>query len=781
MRKVCISRDWLLNGTQPVDLPHDHVIRTPRDPQMYLGEAVGYYPTSIGKYTKYLSLVNTPQHYILDIDGSYMCTAVTLNENQLALHPYGYTPFLVDLTDTVRPGHTNKLELLTNPIQPSSRWYTGGGVYRDVFLWIGGELRLEPWDTFVTTSLEGDKAVVHVAYDVSADREADVMLCAVILDGNNKETASANVRVSLSSGKTHVEMDIPVEKPQLWEPETPNLYTLRTEIRENGEIADSSYTTFGIRTVSVDIQNGLLLNGKPLKLRGGCIHHDNGVLGAAAFPAAEERKVRLLKEAGFNALRTAHNPPSLALLEACDRMGLLVMDEAFDMWAMEKHANDYHLWFPDWWDRDISYMVRRDRNHPCVISYSIGNEVYERSGKSDGVNWAKKLAAEVRRWDNTRMITAGMCGIWDSPAESDPPDYVKDFMGGFDDIGMGELGSSFPDRTEAVMETLDMVGYNYLYFRYEVDHERYPNRIIWGSETHALTFYDSWQATLRNNYVIGDFTWTAIDSMGEVGTGRSMWARDGVIPGLSLAKYPWRSCYQGDHDLCGYRRPQSYFRQAVFVGGTEPRIFTTHPTHNGEGYTGTDWHWYDVIDTWNFEDGYLGQPVQCDVYTDADEIEWYINGRCLGRTQPVKAIATMMIPYERGEVSVIAYKNGLETGRSSLHTVGNAAKIAVTPEKTVIDADNRDLCYLHVTVTDENGARIPNARLGLCCEVTGGELLGFYSGDPTVEDQYGSNTCHTFYGRALAIVRAKNPGKITVTVSGSGLGSGSAEAEAVIR
>ena len=465
------------------------------------------------------------------------------------------------------------------------------------------------------------------------------------------------------------------------------------------------------------------------------------------------------------------------MLEACDRLGIVLMDEAFDMWNCKKNPGDYHLWFGDWYARDIACMVRRDRNHPCVISYSIGNEVAERDGSSDGAKWSRILAEEIRKHDNTKFVTSGICGIWYRPEPIDPPDYQEDSKARFQPLD-GEGDNNFAAQTEGVMASLDIVGYNYMWKRYKSDHARYPDRVIWGSETHALEFYDSWKAVMENDHVLGDFTWTAYDNLGEAGTGRFAWARDGYIPGISLAPYPWRSCYQGDLDLCGYRRPQSYFREAVWIGGKEPKIFTTHPEHYGEDFSGTHWHWYDVHETWTFQDAYLGKPVKAEVYTDAEEIVWYLNGRELGSSKPEKGIATMDIPYEKGTLSVKALKNGVVCGESSLHTVGEAAQISVEAERTEFTADNLDLCYFRITIQDENGDRVTEAGNELTCLVEGGELMGIFSGDPINEDVYGSNRCHAFDGRALAIVRTKTPGKVTVTVGANGLKTGAASAEA---
>ncbi len=772
MQKICISKDWLLsapgtNGFVPVDLPNDYAVSQKRDPHAPGGGANGFYPCGTGRYLKYMSFPEDTEHVILDVDGAYMLTTMRVNDDQLVIHPHGYTPYLLDITDRIRRGHTNKLELKTQCLQPSTRWYSGAGVYRDVFLWTGGCVRVEPWDIFVKTKLQNDgTALVIAEYAVSSDIAGEAALTVSIAD----TTVPTTRCIPVTPGrKTWCSIVIPVKEPRLWNTTAPHLYSLHTEIAVSGKTTDTADTTFGIRTISADAQHGFLLNGEPMKLRGGCIHHDHGVLGAAAFPAAEERKLTRLKEAGFNALRIAHNPPSLALLEICDRIGMIVMDEAFDIWNCPNNDLDNHLWFADWWERDITAMVRRDRNHPCVISYSIGNEIVERNGTSDGALWARRLSEAIRKWDNTRFVTSAVCGMWERPEATDPEDYKKDFLRGHPDIGEGGLATSWADWTEEYMKPLDIVGYNYLFPRYEADHVRYPDRVIWGSETHTMTFYDSWKEVLKNPHVIGDFTWTAYDNMGETGTGRSLWARDGFIPGISLAGYPWRNCYQGDLDLCGYRRPQSYFREAVWIGGTEPKIFTTHPEHYGEDFSGTGWHWYDVLDTWTYPDAYIGKPTEVDVYTDADEIAWYKNGEFLGKSSPIAGIATMDIPYEPGEISVIAYKDGRVVGTSALHTVGEAAAVSLVPERAEFAADRRDLCYIDVTVTDKNGDRIPDAKTELTCTVDGGELMGIFSGDPANEDQFTSNVCHAFTGRALCIIRAAKPGKVTVTVAGEGL------------
>ncbi len=779
MIKRCISKDWKFKlGTgsyTSIDLPHDYAIGQTRSAECNGSASNGFFPDENGRYVKYLDL-NAGKHYILDIDGAYMRTQVFMNENYIAWHPHGYTPFLVDLSPYVLTGSSNKLVITTSPLPNSTRWYSGNGIYRDVFLWEGGDIRIEPWDMFVSTaSIEDGAATVRLKFTVSSDRATDALLRFDVTSPDKGSVKTEELSMQIKScGKTENEYIIKIEDPQLWDIDAPNLYTLKTEIFENGSLTDTLLCDFGIRTISADAKNGLLLNGKPIKLRGGCIHHDHGVLGAAAFPAAEARKIRRLKQTGFNAIRTAHNPPSLALLECCDRMGMIVMDEAFDAWNKEKCPNDYHWYFEDWCERDISYMVKRDRNHPCVFSYSIGNEIFEIDGTSDAAKWSRLLSDEIRKHDDTRLVTSGIQKAFvnmPSSEDIDPDDYKK-----YIETKHRHHTPEEVNRTTADYEApLDIVGCNYYYDRYISEHAYYPERVIWGSETHSVHFYDSWQLTKENSYIIGDFTWTAIDNLGEVGTGRSLWARDGVIKGISLAEYPWRCCYQGDLDLCGYRLPRSYFREAVWLGNTETRIFVTHPEHFGEGFSGTEWHWYDVHESWSFDDKYIGQPIKAETYTDAEKIVWYVNDEIIGESIPEKGIASINTVYKKGSITAVAYKNGKECSRYTLNTTGPAAVIDVVAEQNEFLADNRDLCYFDISVTDTDDNIIAEAENEITCTVTGGELMGIFSGCPCNEDEYTSSSCHTFKGRALAIVRTKKAGVVGIKVYADGLSSGYAQ------
>ena len=795
MLKKCISKDWKFANAKAgeefanyidVDLPHDYQVKQKRVAK--IGDTVtldagdrsnGYYPDTNGRYLKYLKFEDPKKHYILDIDGAYMLTYVYFNSNLLDMHPYGYTPYLVELTPFIEYGCNNKIAIETRPIPENTRWYPGNGLYRDVFLWEGGAVRIEPWDMFISTvKVEGNVAQIKLKYQVNSDKRAKAKVkFTICYEGQEIKTESTEISV-LKGKKKDFEYVMSVENPQLWDTENPNLYTLKTQIEVNGKLEDESENTFGIRTISASVETGLLLNGKKILLKGGCIHHDHGVLGAAAFPDAEYRKVKKLKDAGFNALRCAHNPPSLAFLEICDRLGMIVMDEAFDVWCKPKMPRDYNMFFRDWCLRDISYMVLRDRNHPCVFSYSIGNEIGEIDGTYGAEKYSVMLSEQVRKLDDTRFVTSGIQKWFTHRPDindEDPEDYktfVREKFRGKN----WKLGKNWRENNKITLtyeKPLDIIGINYGFTNYKIEHEMYPDRVMWGSETHHLDAYRSWKEVKENNYVLGDFNWTAYDNMGEVGGGRSKWTRSGLLKNtvvdLDLANFPWRTCWQGDLDMCCNRRPQSYFRESIWDDYAKPRIFTTHPEHFEEGYSGTWWHFYDVHETWTFDEIYIGRPLRVETYTNADKVEWFVNDKLIGESVPNENIAFINTVYEPGEIKLVAYKDGKEFAFHTLQTTSKACHINLSTETPSILADNRNLCYVDINICDKNGRIIDEAEMEVTCAVSGGELLGIYGAHPANFDDFTSNSCHVYRGRALAVVRTKNPGTIKVTVFADGL------------
>lgn len=796
MLKKCISKGWKFSNAnslfeyekyEDVDLPHDYQIKHKR--KANIGDEVtynsgdrnnGFYPDTNGKYVKYLRFEDK-KHYVLDIDGAYMLTYVTFNENFMGMHPYGYTPFLVDITDCVLKDMTNKLVIETRPLPFSTRWYTGNGIYRDVFLWEGGRVRIEPRDMYISTNnIEGESANVRLRYVISSDisTNADIKFT-VLYDGAEVYVQNEIVSVKKNS-KKQFERVITIPNAHLWDVDNPNLYTLKTDIYVKNKLEDESENTFGIRCVTADVKNGLLLNGKFIKLYGGCVHHDHAVLGASSFPDAEYRKIKRLKDAGYNAVRCAHNPPSLAFLEVCDRLGMLVMDEAFDKWykTVNRSFRDYNVFFSDWALRDVSYMVLRDRNHPCVISYSIGNELFEINGTKGMKEWAESLANEIRKYDDKNFVTSALAKgfaalpgpeAMQGPEEGDPKDYKQYIRERFNKANSKDLWADLTENTKDFQNALDITGLNYVIAEYDYEHKVFPDKPIWGGETHAIDAYDAWAKINANNFILGDFVWNAYDNMGEVGTGLALWERDGKVGKIRPLYYPWRSCYQGDLDMCCNRRPQSYFRQAVWGKDTEIRIFTTHPEHFGEGFSGTHWHFYDVNESWTYDEIYEGRPIKAETYTSADKVEWFVNGKKVGESVPVKNIASIETIYNAGEISVVSYINNEKIASYTLKTAGKACHINLSSSNDTIVADNRNLCYIDIVIADKDGIVCPNAENELTCAVSGGELLGIYGANPANEDDFTSNKCHAFKGRALAVIRAKKAGVARVTVYSDGL------------
>lgn len=777
--KRCISKGWKfadfsITGMtySDVDLPHDYSISKPRNSS---GDMLnGYFQVTNGQYLKFIKLDGN-KHYVLDVDGAYSCAEVSFNEELLFLHPHGYTPFLVDLTDYVIPEIENKIKITTNPLPHSTRWYHGCGLYRDVFLWEGGEVRIEPWDMFVySENVSAGSADVVMKFTVSSDIDASVSVKFEISKRGGAPVVRDGISLSTPCGKSEYRHVITLDNPALWDVDNPNLYMLKTEIYKGEELLDTTLTDFGIRSITATAEDGLLFNGKPLKLRGGCIHHDHGVLGAAAYPAAEERKIRKLKEAGFNSVRIAHNPPSLALLEVCDRLGMIVQDEAFDIWSKRKLdvTADYHIFFKEWWDRDISYMVRRDRNHPSVMSYSIGNEIYEIDMTSEGAEWSKKLSDEIRKYDDTKFVTSAVQKITLANYKPDDVDteeyrrYMEERFGAKDQHRINEA-------TRAFEAPLDILGLNYHHDCLDVFHADNPDKVVWGSENWTLTIYRDWQNVLNNSYMIGDFTWTAIDNLGEVGHGASWWERDKDT--FQKEAYPWRTCYQGDLDLCGYRLPLSHYREAVWLESKEPKTFVTHPEHYGEKYFGTPWSWEDVHDSWTFGKEYVGKPISVVTYGIYDKVEWFVNGRKVGEAVPREARATLDTVYEPGELLTVAYKGGKEFARQTIKTIGAPSAVLVKAEAESFTADRRDLCYFNISIVDKDGCVDVHSECEIAVNVSGAELLGVFSGNPISDDKFYENTCHVYKGRALAVLRSDTPGKVTITVCSENLRDGKAE------
>lgn len=782
MKKIEINKQWefyesnestgfmLWERPQPeiVDLPHDFIITKPRNPEAAGGSANAYFGEGEGVYRKIFNAADEwkDKRILLDIDGAYMNAEIVFNGEVLGLHPYGYTPYQVELTDYMRyENQENRLKIITQSRQPSTRWYSGGGLYRNVALWIGGLVCVKPWDIFIrTTKLEHESAKLCLDYviDNKKNEKAQITVLYEILDADETVVQSGKRELTIKAdAKETVSEQFVVKNPCLWELQTPYMYTLRITLLEENEQIDVSDTKFGIRSIEVNATEGFMLNHKTLKLQGGCIHHDNAFLGACAYPKAEYRKIKKLKECGYNAVRIGHNPPSLAMLEACDELGMLLLDECFDAWRMGKMPMDYHLYFEDWWERDIEYMIKRDRNHPCVVSYSIGNEIAERDGKNNGAVWSEKLTAKMKSLDDTRFIMSGLTGIFDQDKE---PGSNFDANVNGDDTKWAKL-------TEDYCKPLDVVGYNYLLDRYEKDHELFPKRVMVCSESHAFNTYDYWQKVKELPYVIGDFIWAAVDYLGEVGVGKVYWKNEHE-PVSFMAPYPWRSSWQSDLMLTGERRPQSYYREIMWGVSENTYVFTTHPKHYGEEFFSFGWHWYDVKADWTFEEEYVGKPVRVDAYGSGEEAEFLLNGKSYGKVPYQKNIATMEIPYEKGELKVITYRNGEVISTGSVKTAQGDKILKLTPEDEDACLKNDEIAYIQVSLEDACGNLFQNQNEEIIVEIDGdAKLLAAGSGNPCTEDQIGSNRFHMYNGTGSIIVKAGKQGSFTVKATSETAGS----------
>ena len=776
----------------PVTLPHDAMIgqqRVAPDGAMVSGVAAmdsgasAYFPGGAFEYRKTFSVPeeHRGRRVLVEFEGVYRDAMVYVNGDFAGQRPYGYSLFRIDVDRFLRFGADNEIRVEARA-HKDSRWYTGAGIYRDTWLLAGGLVRIGPDGVRATTpDIDTERAVVEVATRVENDSVAirTPRILTEIRDAAGSVVAAGASPVSVLPGEPAIARQrLYVRGPALWSPDSPALYTAQVTLTDEDGEADAETVSFGIRSLRLDPERGLRVNGETVKLRGACVHHDTGVLGAATFARAEERRVQILKDAGFNAIRMSHHPMSRAMLDACDRLGVLVMDEAFDMWTSAKSDFDYSLNFLQWWERDIEAMVAKDVNHPSVVLYSIGNEIPE-TGSPAGAAWGRKLAEKVRALDGTRYVTNAVNGMlavlgdlaaMRSQASEDAG--INTLMADAGDA-MNAISSSdlVTRRTAESFSVLDVAGLNYAEARYALDRDLFPNRIIVGSETFPTRIDGNWRLVRQYGNVIGDFTWTGWDYLGEAGIGRQQYTvPDGSRSALT-APYPWLLAGCGDIDITGHRRPASYYRQIVFGLRDRPYLAVQRPEHHGETFTGTPWAWSDSIASWTWP-GSEGSPVTVEVYSDADEVELLVNGRSLGR-QPAgdshRFRAQFETVYEPGELSAIAYTGGTETGRHVLRSAVGPVLLRAEADRQVIAADGGDLAYVTLTLADAAGTCCTGADRPVRVEVSGhGVLLGLGSASPSTEERFDAAERRTYDGRALAVLRPASPGKIRLTASAPG-------------
>ena len=788
--KVSHFQELLGGGAQPweaVRLPHDAMIGGRRDPDEHWGN--GFFPGGVWQYEKTFVADEElrGKRVLLEFEGVYRGASVWVNGALAGHRPYGYTDFTVSIGEHLRVGEENVIEVHATSRQ-DSRWYSGAGIYRPVHLIVGEPVHLALDAVTITTpTVDDEGAVVAVATKVENESlvTTATMVTTEVLDDDGTVVARDVAPLTMYPGATEtLRQRLLVAHPRRWSVDAPNLYSCRTTIEADGESVDDESTTFGIRTLDVDTARGLRINGEPVELRGACIHHDNGVIGAATIARADERRVEILKEAGFNVLRSAHHPMSGEMLAACDRLGMLVMDEAFDMWAEQKNDDDYGRVFPDWWEADVDAMVRKDRNHPSVMMYSIGNEIPD-TGNAAGVRTGRAICERIRALDSTRIVTNSInhmlaCGpaMFASLGEGTGAPSTNGDMGVNTMMTMMEqwlpvlLQQQVVDaKTSESFSYLDVGGYNYAESRYAMDHDLHPQRVIVGSETNPAKIARNWELVRELPHLIGDFTWTGWDYLGEAGIGRMRYASDDIAEGGGgfMGQYPWITANCGDVDITGFRLPVSYWREIVWGLRDAPYLAVRPPAHHGEKANLRQmWTFTDAIASWSWP-GTEGQPIAVEVYADADEVELLVNGSSAGRAAVGDAhpyLATIDTTYTPGELTAVAYRNGSETGRCSLVSASGPVQLDVQVDRARIDATDRELAYIAIALVDAAGTVLSGADRAVTVEVDGPAVLqGLGSGNPCSEETFAAPTHDTFNGRALAVVRPTGAGTITVTVS----------------
>ncbi|HPU55947.1 MAG TPA: glycoside hydrolase family 2 TIM barrel-domain containing protein [Verrucomicrobiota bacterium] len=712
----------------------------------FTGHTVG----GIGWYRKAFTLAETNRQVTVRFDGVYMNAEVWINGHRLGEHPHGYTSFEFDLTDHLAPaGRPNILAVRARNEGRNSRWYSGSGIYRHVWLTVTDPIHIPTWGVFVTTpQVSKDKALVKVAVEVR-NRTAShqrAIVRARVRDARGRTMGVSEGTLSLVPNETRAaERLVEVRSPNLWSPDSPTLYSADVEVIVAGNTVDAVSTAFGIRTIEVDAERGFCLNGRPMKLKGGCLHHDNGPLGAAAIDRAEERRVELLKANGFNAVRSSHNPPSSAFLDACDRLGLLVIDEAFDQWNEPKENNrqDYHRFFKDWSEHDIAAMVRRDRNHPSVIMWSIGNEIPEQFRDT---STGRRLRELVLSHDPTRLITQAICNDW------------------------GRVTRNWDRLSDPAFLHLDVAGYNYLPERYESDHTRHPDRVILGTESYPKEAFRYWSLVEKHPWVIGDFVWTAMDYLGESGLAHSLLSNE---PNSFFMPWPWFNAWCGDLDLCGFKKPQSFYRDVLWRRSAIEMLVHA-PIPPGLTEVISAWGWPNEQQCWNWA-GHEGTPLQVSVYSRCDTVRLELNGKVIAEKPSDSDITfRFTVPYAPGELRAIALNKGREVARTTLKTTGKPHRLELTADRSPLRADRNDLAYITVEVVDANGARVPDAKMPVRFAVTGaGELAGHASAVPNEPASFRAPVRETFQGRCLAILRPTGEkGTITLRAEADGIEPG---------
>ena len=739
-----------------LNVPHDFSIEHPFVSTNATNSGGGFAYSGVGWYRKHFALdkwtVNK-KVFIL-FEGIYRNSEVWINGHFLGLRPYGYSSFYYDLTPYLKPaGENNVIAVKANTSeQPNSRWYTGAGIYRHVWLLTCDQVHFDEWGVYAqtqTATKENAKLRVDVELvnEFNADKTCEIRTVLVDAKGNKVSDKSSDCTIK-AGDSLQITQQLLVNSPTLWSVNNPYLYQLQVEIKSEGKVMDTYTTPFGIRTFVFDPDKGLLLNGEQVKLKGVNNHHDGGPLGAACMDYTFERQLSILKGFGCNAIRMSHHPPAPELLNAADRMGFIVFDEIFDEWEKGKTRHGYAPHFYEWYERDVKNWIKRDRNHASVFAWSIGNEVPEQWDAVKGPAIAKLILAAAKKYDVSRPFTIGADGVE-----------------GMNRSGMGDL--------------LELVGYNYQESMYKADHEKLPKRVIYGSETvmypyhpgncYQMRSYEQWLSTLQEDFVAGEFLWTGFDYLGEGGIGEVIKECDKKLV------WPWwpsKGATTGLVDICGFEKPSYYFRKAIWT--EEPVVYLAVETDS----TAKDWsncsfwNWPKVWSHWNHDTA--GDTLAVHVYTNMPDVELRLNNKSLGSQRwdiNKQAFLIWNVPYAQGTLEAIGTLPNGEKKSFKVQTAGKPAKIQLVADRKTLTANQQDVSYVEAILLDENNVAVPFAENTLSFEVTGsGTLLATGNGNEKSHVSYKEAQTKAYYGKCLAIVRSgAEKGTITLTARSEGL------------
>lgn len=766
--------NWLMKNKDevftPIMLPHDAMIDEQRNPNAPSGSAGAYFSGGIYEYKKTFFVTDEwkekSQSFLFE--GVYKNAKVYINGEVAGGCAYGYSSFVVSAKDRLIYNAENEMTVIAeNNDQPNSRWYTGSGIYRPVWLVTSNKEHIDIYGVKITTlSLNPAKVQVETKH-----KGGDSVKVEILFKGD----------LVASSDGDHIELIVP--DARMWSDASPDLYQCKVLLYKDGIVGDEVTESFGIRKIEWS-NKGLFINGKSTLLRGGCIHHDNGILGAAGFEESEKRRIRILKEAGFNALRVSHNPASKAFLSACDQYGIYVIDETWDMWYKRKSKNDYANVFEENYEFDIESMVHKDYNHPSVIMYSIGNEVSEPAEKK-GVDLTERLVQLFHGLDKSRPVTAGINLMIVKNAAKGKQMYKDDggLSGGNKDMGgmnstmfnmitsmvgtrMNKMANSkqADAATSPCLDLLDIAGYNYTSGRYAIDGKLHPDRIIVGSETFPQDIVKNWEMVKKYPYLIGDFMWTAWDYLGECGLGAWAYTDDGK--GFDKP-YPWLLADSGVFDILGNPTGEIFLAQAAWGLLDRPVISVQPVNHPDKKPAKAVWRGTNSIPSWSWRNC-EGNEATVEVYSKDHSVKLFLNEKCVGKKRIKNCKAVFKITYERGSLVAITYdKAKRETKRTELNSAYGKTSISIEPEKCEVSAGG--IIYVNINLKGENGEIERNAdrKLSICVE--NGELIAFGSANPRTEDCYTSGSFTTYYGCSQAVIRTIGLGNIRVKVTGDGL------------